>query len=193
MSLDISSMSSGGAEPIAIGAYPARVQAIVAYGIQPMTDWKTGADKAPEKRLAVTFEFPTESVEVENDDGTISTYPRRLTKEFKVSNHKKSGLMQLIMAVKPDATNLTQLLSQPCSVTVGRTGTGKAKVESFSPIMKGMIVDDLMDGTVSFDFDEPDEIAFKSLTTWQQDMIVRANNYTGFADEWIVREQGADY
>ena len=185
MSFEISEMKSGGAEAIPKGSYPIRVYAIVSYGIQPMTDWKTGAPKPSEKRVALTYEFPTEAFDKEQEDGTVVHLPRRLTKECKVSNHAKSGLMEAIGAIKPDATKLTDLLNEAGSATVGRTSGDKAKISSLAPIMKGMEVGELMDGTLAFDFYEPDEASFKRLVKWQQDMIVGAEDYNGFADTWV--------
>lgn len=188
MSFNIGNMGGGSVEQLDVGSYAARVQGIVSYGIQPQTDWQTGEPKAPEKRIAITFEFPTEAVDRELEDGTVVKSARRLTKEFKVSNHKKSGLMGVIMATNPNADNLTDILDTTCSVTIGRTSSGKAKVSSVAPLMKGVDVDDLNDGTVAFDFYEPSEDAFIRLTSWQQGVIMGANDYTGFADDWVNNE-----
>lgn len=193
MSFDINDMASGGGEidPIEEGAYPSIIQSLVSYGVQPQTDWKTGAPKPSEKRLALTFEFPTEAVEKEQEDGSVVLIPRRLTKEYKVSSHKKAGIMVLIRSIAPGIENLKDLLGKGVSVTVGRTSTGKAKVAGVSPLMKGVAAGELINGTANFDFYNPDEAGFKAISRWQQQVIVGADDYTGFADEWLPED--SDY
>lgn len=190
MSFEINDMQAGSEiEPIEEGTLPAVIVGLVSYGVQAQTDWKTGAPKPSEKRLALTFEFPTEVVEKEQDDGTIVKLPRRLTKEYKVSSHKKAGIMILIRAVAPGIENLKELLGKPCSVTVGRTSSGKAKVAGVSALMKGVKVGDPLDGTFNFDFYNPNEDDFKDISIWQQDMVMSAEDYNGFADGWVDREE----
>ena len=193
MSFDINDMQAGSqVEPLDDGTLPAVIVGLVSYGVQAQTDWQTGDPKPSEKRLALTFEFPTESVEKEQEDGTVVKLPRRLTKEYKVSSHKKAGIMVLIRAIAPGIESLTDLLGKECSVTVGRTGTGKAKVASVASLMKGVTVDAPLNGTHSFDFYNPEEAGFKSVSPWQQKVVIAAEDYDGFADTWMPVEDG-DY
>ena len=195
MSFDINDMQAGSnVEPLEEGVLPAVIVGLVSYGVQAQTDWKTGAPKPSEKRLALTFEFPTEVVEKEQEDGTIVKLPRRLTKEYKVSSHKKAGIMVLIRNVAPGIENLRDLLGKGCSVTVGRTGTGKAKVSDVAGLMKGVNPGEILNGTYDFDFYNPDEESFKSISPWQQKMVMGAEDYDGFADDWVEVEEGnGDY
>lgn len=189
MSFDINDMASGSEiEPIEEGSFPAIIQSLVSYGVQKQTDWKTGAPKPSEKRLALTFEFPTEAVEKEQEDGSVVLVPRRLTKEYKVSSHKKAGIMVLIRSIAPGIENLKDLLGKGVTVTVGRTGTGKAKVAGVSPLMKGANAGELLNGTATFDFYNPDEKDFKSISNWQKQMVISADDYNGFADGWMPEE-----
>ena len=197
MSFSIEDMQ-GGSEPIPKGNFPAVITGLVTYGVQPQTDWKTKEPKPSEKRLALTFEFPTEAVEKEQDDGTVVTIARRLTKEYKVSSHKKANIMILIRSIAPDIKDLSDLLGKGCSAEVGRTETGKAKIAGVAPLMKGVEAATPLDGLVSFDFYAPTEEGFKSITQWQQDMIVNADDYkqddgTGFADAWVTPKEEGDY
>lgn len=193
MSFDINDMQAGSnVEPIDEGTLPAVIVGLASYGVQAQTDYKTGAPKPSEKRLALTYEFPTEAVEKEQEDGTTVTLPRRLTKEYKVSSHKKAGIMILIRAVAPGIESLTDLLGKGCSVTVGRTSTGKAKVSGVSALMKGVTVGKPIGGINSFDFYNPSEKDFKGMNKWQQDVILSAEDYNGFADSWVVAED-SDY
>ena len=166
---------------------------LVSYGIQAQTDWQTKEPKPSEKRLALTFEFPTEAVEKEQEDGTVVKLPRRLTKEYKVSSHKKAGIMVLIRSIAPGIESLTDLLGKECSVTVGRTGTGKAKIAGVASLMKGVQVDKPLNGTHSFDFYNPAEDDFKSISPWQQRVVIAAEDYNGFADGWMPEETDGDY
>lgn len=195
MSFDINDMQAGSnVEPLEEGVLPAVVVGLVSYGVQAQTDWKTGAPKPSEKRLALTYEFPTEVVEKEQEDGTVVRLPRRLTKEYKVSSHKKAGIMVLIRAVAPGIENLRDLLGKGCSVTVGRTSTGKAKVSDVAGLMKGVNPGEVLDGTYDFDFYNPSEDAFKAISPWQQKMIAGAEDYDGFADAWLPKEdESTDY
>lgn len=187
MSFDINDMASGAGEidPIDEGNFPAVIVGLTSYGVQPQTDWKTGEPKPSEKRLALTYEFPTEAVDKEQEDGSVKKLARRLTKEYKVSSHKKAGIMVLIRSVAPGIENLKDLLGKEVSVEVGRTSTGKAKVAGVAKIMKGATAGDILDGVNSFDFYNPDEAAFKKLNKWQQDVVVSAEDYDGFANDWV--------
>jgi len=194
MSFDINDMQAGSSvEPLEEGTLPAVIVGLVSYGVQAQTDWQTKEPKPSEKRLALTYEFPTEAVEKEQEDGTVVKLPRRLTKEYKVSSHKKAGIMVLIRSIAPGIESLTDLLGKTCSVTVGRTGTGKAKVASVSALMKGVNVDAPLNGTHSFDFYNPEEVAFKSISNWQQKVVASAEDYDGFADAWLPVEAEGDY
>jgi hypothetical protein len=194
MSFDINDMQAGSSvEPLEEGALPAVIVGLVSYGVQAQTDWQTGAPKPSEKRLGITFEFPTEVVEKEQDDGTVIKLPRRLTKEYKVSSHKKAGIMVLIRKIASGIENLKDLLGKKCTVTVGRTSTGKAKVEDVSPLMKGIAVDDPLNGVHSFDFYNPTEEDFKAISRWQQKVVTEAEDYDGFADSWLPEEEEGDY
>ena len=193
MSFAINDMQSGGnVEPLEEGTLPAVITGLASYGIQPQTDWKTGEPKPSEKRLALTFEFPTEVIEKEQEDGTVVRLPRRLSKEYKVSSHKKAGIMVLIRTIAPGIESLTDLLGKECSVSIGRTSGGKAKVASVASLMKGVKVDKPLNGVSAFDFYSPTEEGFKSLTTWQQKLIMGAEDYNGFADEWVSFDDDED-
>ena len=193
MSFDINDMGAGGTEPLDEGTLPAVIVGLVSYGIQPQTDWQTGEPKPSEKRFALTFEFPTETIEKENDDGTVVKLPRLLTKEYKVSSHKKAGIMVLIRSIAPGIESLTDLLGKTCSVNVGRTSTGKAKVAAITPLMKGVNVDAPLNGTWSFDFYNPSEEGFKRISAWQQKVVIGAEDYDGYANDWLPEEAEGDY
>jgi len=195
MSLVLSEMKGNDFGRIEEGTYPARIAQVVDFGVQPQTDYQTGEPTKSKERLMITWEFPTERIELENDEGTQSL-PRWLGKEFTISPSEMSNLMKLVSSLAPRASSLDELLNMPCSVQVGSTSGGKAKVVNVAPIMKGMEVAELENDSTYFDFSHPNEDLFKVLPLWQRNKIKDAENYNGFADDWVVEsdaEKSEDY
>jgi len=171
-------------ERVEDGTYPARVCTIVDLGIQEQTDWKTQEPTEPKPRLLMTFEMPGELIEVEQGDGTVDQMPRLISKEYTQSNFERSNLMKLVTALKPKLKTLTELLDEPCLITVGSTVNANAKVTSVVKAPKGMPVPELNKAASYFDFEAPDEEQFLDLAPWIRIKIKSAVNYNGFADDW---------
>lgn len=186
MALDLEKMHTARAkaERIPEGTYPARVAAIIDLGIQDQTDWKTGEPTDPKARVLITWELPTETIEVEHNDGTVEMLPRLISKEYTLSNYEASNLMKLVGVLKPKLKTLVELLDIPCLLNVGSTVNGNAKVVSVVPAPRGMEIDQLSKPATHFDFDDPSEELFLTLPTWVRIKIKEANNYEGFADGW---------
>lgn len=193
MALVLAEMKSGGKDfgRVEDGTYPARIAQVVDFGIQPQTDYKTGEPTDSVPRVMVTWEFPTSRIELENDEGTQSL-PRWCGKEYTISKSEKSNLMKLVAALAPKARSLDELCNLPAMVQVGSTSGGNAKVTNVLPPMKGMDVAPLEKDSVFFDFDHPNKEAFMSLPAWQRGKIKEAENYNGFADEWVKEEEGSE-
>lgn len=193
MALDLEKMHTSRAktERIPEGTYPARVSAIIDLGIQDQTDWKTGEPTEPKARVLITWELPTETIEVEHNDGEVEMLPRLISKEYTLSSYEASNLMKLVSVLKPGLKSLVELLDIPCMLNVGSTINGNAKVVSVVPSPKGMEVDALSKPATHFDFDAPNEELFLTLPTWVRIKIKEANNYSGFADEWGAQEDEA--
>jgi hypothetical protein len=193
MALNLEKMHSARAkeERIPEGTYMSRISAIIDLGIQPQTDWQTGEPTDSKPRALLTWTLPTEVIEREHDDGRVEVLPRLISKEYTLSNYDQSNLMKLVKTMKPGLSSLTELLSEPCMVSIGSTVNGNAKVTSCVKAPAGMPIDELETDPVYFDFDNPDEAMFLSLPQWVRTKITEAENYTGFADEWGAQEEAA--
>ena len=176
------------------GTYPARVAQVVDFGVQPQTDYETGAEAESKPVVYITWEFPTSRIDLENDEGTTSL-PRWQGKEYKVSKHEKSNLMKLVGALKPKLRSLDEFCNLPSMVQIGTTSGGNAKIAAVLPPMQGMEVPPLENDAVFFDFDHPTQETFEALKLWQQRKVREAENYTGFADTWGegAKQEGGDY
>ena len=193
MALDLQKMHTARAniERIPEGTYMSRFSAVIDLGVQPQTDWKTGEATDSKPRVLLTWELPTETIEINHEDGSVEHLPRLISKEYTSSNYDQSNLMKLIKVMKAGLGNLSELLDVECMVSVGSTVTGNAKVVNCVPVPSGMEVDELSKPAVSFDFDSPDQDVFLSLPNWIRNKILDAENYTGFADDWGVDEEAA--
>lgn len=168
-----------------VGTYGARIVQIVDFGKQAQTDWKPphGATD-PKNRVYVSFEIPELRIETEKDDGTILNQPQWVGKEFTISTFGESGLMQMVNALKPDASGMADLLGMPAMITIGRTSGGKAKVTTISGTPNGFDVPELENDTTYYDTAHPTEETFKSCKPWQQKNILKALDYDGSCDAW---------
>ena len=182
------------------GTYMARISSIVDIGVQPMTDWQTHEPTESKPRVLITWTLPTETIEREQEDGTVENVPRVLSKEYTLSNHEKSNIVKLVMALKPDCKVLNELLDRECMLSVGSTNkdankkateASNDKVEAVVKTPKGMTVDPLPHDAIFFDFDDPNEENYMFLPHWIQGKIKDAENYSGFADSWGEQEESA--
>lgn len=192
MSLQLKAMGSGKTKfpRLEEGTYMGRLASIVDLGIQPQTDWQTGEPSDSKPRLLITWELPTETIELEQEDGSTASKPRWISKEYTSSNFDQSNLMKLIHALHPgELDSLDRLLDKQCMINVGSTVNGNAKIVSVVPAPRGMAVDELENPAVAFDFDHPDQELFEKQPVWIQEKIRGADNYNGFADEWGVIDQ----
>lgn len=163
------------------GTYPARVVQIIDLGQQVQTDWQTQEPKTYDDgnlvikpEAFVNFEFPTERIVIDEEDR-----PRWLGKQYVISSHEKAALMGLMAATAPDSKNLADALTKPCTVTVGSTSGGNAKIVGVTPLMKGTAVPELENPPVVFDFDEPDMSVWDNIPNWIKEKIKSATNYEG--------------
>ena len=167
---------------LADDSYLARIVSVIDLGVQPQTDWQTKEKVDSKQIIMITFETPDEMLTYTNKDDEEVTKPHWISKDYPLSNHEKSGLMKLITNVKPDCTDLDELINIPCMITVGSTATGNAKITGVNKPMKSAVVGDLVNETKFFDFDEPNLELFNGLLPWIQKKIKGADNYNGFAD-----------
>ena len=160
------------------GTYPARIVQLIMLGNQMQTDWQTGEAKEDENgnvvykdEIWVTYEFTTERISYENDEGEKVDRPRWQSKTYTLSMHEKAGFRKLMDAVAPEGECLEDLIEKPCIVKIGSTSGGKAKVTGVSSPMKGMDVGELENPAVIYDLDEPDVGVFDTLPNFLQEKI----------------------
>lgn len=174
------------------GTYPARIAQIIDIGQQKQTDWQTGEVKVYDDgnevikpEVFINFEFGTERIEVNGEDK-----PRWLGRSFIISAHEKSKMYELMQATAPGATSISEALGKACTVTVGSTSTGNAKITGISPMMRGMQVQELENPTTVFDFDEPDMAVWEKIPEWLQGKVKTAENFNGSK---LARNLSAQY
>ena len=187
MALNLEKMhtAKGAEERIQEGTYMSRISALIDLGIQPQTDWKTGEPVASKPRLLLTWELPTEKITITHNDGEEEEVNRFISKEYTASNYEMANIVKLSNVMIAGDKNLSMLLNVEAMVSIGSTSTGNAKVISCVKAPKGMPIPELSKGAQAFDFDEPDADVFKVLPAWVQTKITTAENYNGFADEWL--------
>ena len=189
MTLELKKMTTGKAKAPRIeeGAYMSRIVSIVDLGVQPQTDWQTGEPSKSQPRVLITWELPTETIEVTNDDGETEDRPRWISKEYTISNYEMSNLYKLLVALgKKEVKCLSELLDITCMVTVGTTQPGNAKIVQVGPTPKDMPVPELANEAKFFDFDKPNSELYDLQPDWIKEKIKDAENYGGFADEWCA-------
>lgn len=187
MTLEIGKMTSGTpkAPRIEEGTYMARLVSIIDLGIQPQTDWQTGAEKDPQPKALFTWELPTETLEFTDENGEVTEKPRWTSKQYTLSSYEMSNLYKLLVALgKKEIKSLDELLDTECMVTIGSTINDNAKIVAVVPSPKGMAIEPLSIEARFFDFDKPEQDLYETQPNWVQGMIKDAINYTGFADEW---------
>lgn len=178
------SAGGGSFEVLEEGTYVARVCRIIDLGIQQTEDLKTGKPNGWRPKMSVSFELPTETIEVNGEDK-----PRWLSKISTVSKHEKSFLFQLVKATGlriEKLKSINELLGQPLMVEVGLTSGGKNKIVSVSRLIKGMQVDELSQEPVAFDFDEPEEELLEKFPDFIKDLLTKSQNYKGSKVEAIL-------
>ncbi|MCI4435261.1 MAG: hypothetical protein JHC33_00425 [Ignisphaera sp.] len=158
------------------GTYVARIVQLIDLGMQEI-EWE--GEKKQQQKVFITFEFPTERVEVDGVDR-----PRWLSKDYTVSLSEKAALYKLLKAVDPDGKitskgrNVKAILGLPIMIEVGSTSTGNAKIISVARPMKGMPVGELENPTTFFDLDYADKVIFDKLPKWLQDKITNGIDFS---------------
>lgn len=164
--------------------YMARICSVVDFGLQKQTDWKTQQETDPKPTVMVTFQVPSEGIEVEDEDtGEKKTLPRFIGKEYNLSTFERSNLMKMINAIAPGIQSLEELLNKQAMIQVGSTSTDKAKIAAVMACPAGMEVGELTVDTTYFDATFPDRELFDKLPEWQQERITTALNWKGWPDD----------
>jgi len=170
------------------GTYMGRVVSVVDFGVQKQTDWKTGKEVDPKPTVMITFQLPTITVDLEDENGEVKKAPRIIGKEYNLSTYERSNLMKMINAIAPQIQSLEELLNVQAMVQVGSTGTDKAKITAVMACPEGMEVAELVSETSYFDSTHPDYELFKVLPEWQQERIEDALNWKSWPEGTVVKE-----
>lgn len=172
------------------GTHVARVVQIIDLGMQQQTDWQTGEDRTYDDgnpmikpEVFITFEFPTERIEVDGEDK-----PRWLSKRYTLSMHEKSALTALIHAIDPKGAksksyNISKLLDKPLMISVGSTKNDNAKVTGVAGVPKGLAVDPLENEARIFDMEEFDMEVYEALPGFLQELIQESKSFKGFPEQ----------
>ena len=171
--------------------YMGRVVSVVDFGLQEQTDWKTQKPIDPKPTVMITFQLPTVTVDVEDDNGEVTKMPRIIGKEYNLSTFDKSNLMKMVNAIAPNINDLDELLNVPAMIQVGSTKSDKAKIVSVMACPDGMDVPELLTETTHFDATAPDYELFKALPQWMQDRVEGGLNWKGWP-EGTVPDAAAD-
>lgn len=169
------------------GTYPARFVQLVDVGEQEQTDFQTGKPTGKYNReLFLTYEFPTERIEVNGEDK-----PRWLGERVKFSLHEKAKLPKRLEAFGTGKEKTIEaMLGNSCMVEVGSTSGGNPKIMNVSKPMKGMQVGELENDARAFDMDDANLEAFDQLPEFMQEMVKNARNFKGSDIEQKLVERG---
>ena len=164
------------------GVYEARVVKIVELGSQkPHPDYSRddkGNLKPAQKMLAMTFEIPDETVEINGEQ-----VPRIVFKTMSVSLGERAHLSKIVASSGISGEfETTDLLGVAVTITMGHNQR-KTKVvpTGFAPMSARAAVAVPEAKTVfsSFEFDNPNMDAFDALPDFQKDQIRGATNFSG--------------
>ena len=119
----------------------------------------------------VTVEFPKVRVkDVEGND----VGPAMLTKEYHPTAKALPALMDGF-----GGGNLSDILGKSVMATVGFTSGGNAKITNLAAAPEEIVVDDLTNPSILFDFYEPDKTEYDKLYTWIQEDLAESLDYQG--------------
>lgn len=184
-------------EPIAEGAYPARIYQIIHIGTI------AGFQGAMQNKVRITFEFPTELKVFKEENGE---QPQVLSQDYTLSFHEKATLTKVINACDPkalkigedglvDEYDVEKLLGKCCLVTVahkaGKEGKVYANVANCTVMPKGMECPTAINEPKVLNYDNFNEEMFASLPQFLQDKIKSSSEYQGMKNS-KAKENGED-
>lgn len=170
--MSISIKKTEGVPQLEAGLYPARLFSIIRIGNIE------GYQGSVIDTVRFTFEIPSEK----SDDGT----PALISKEVSLSFSNRSFITKLAKATGTDTDvediDITELLGKTCMVNVEdktsqSTGNKYTKIESVTPLAKGMEVEDQINDSFWFDVAQFDQEKFDTLPEFLQDKIKSSEEY----------------
>ena len=190
----IKTTSTGGGskqDPIAVGAYPARVVQVLDLGLQAQRPYQ-GKEKPPVHEIMLTYEL-TDEFCLDEDGNEDNEKPRWISENFPLysldADLAKST--KRYFSLDPDEVHggdFTALIDTPCMVTVTQREHAD-KIYNNVGSISGMRPKDaarcpeLVNPPKIFLLDEPDLTIFGSLPQWMQDKIKGNLEYAGSALE----------
>lgn len=158
-------------DPIPAGTYGARIYQIIHVGTITTT---TGKYPGTANKAIITYELPTELKVFDEKKGE---QPRVISQEYTLSFAEKASLRKVINACIPDAFKVDEegfcdvfdietLIGKTCLINVinsepNKEGTIYAKVETTTPLPKGMTVQPAINTQVIVNYEEK----------WNQDVF----------------------
>ncbi len=191
------------AEALEADSYPGRVVRILDLGVQPQRPFtKNGVttEKPPVHQIDVTYELVTEFMKDEDGEPDL-TKPRWVSESFpfyslEAELAKSTKRYNTIDPKGLAGGDFTQLVGMPCVVTLNqykkKDGNITNGISAVTPIMKGLVVDELVNETKVFTLDEPDLDVFRSLPQWLQDKIKSNLEFKGSVFEEALSNAPAD-
>lgn len=170
-------------EPIAEGAYPARIYQIIHIGTV------AGFQGQMQNKARITFEFPTELKVFDKDKGEL---PMVLSQDYTLSFSEKANLKKVIDAcdpkgLKPDDEgfvenyDIEKLLGKACLVTIkhkaGKEGAVYANIDSVTVLPKGMECPPQVNKSRSLSYDNFDVNFFQTLPEFVREKIKSSVEY----------------
>lgn len=163
-------------DPMPNGLKQAIICQIIDLGTRQRTDQKgeprffDDGNPMMANEVIVTFEFPTETIEVDGEDK-----PRWVSKRYVLSSSERSNLYKLSQAVfnrfEPD---LTKYGGKHVTVNVGLTSGGNNKIDDVLPPMDTTAT--LSKDFVSFDLSAPDMTVWNSFPDWIKEEIKQSED-----------------
>jgi hypothetical protein len=135
-------------------------------------------------KLIVTWELPTERIEVDGKD-----LPRSISKFYTFSLGSKAILRKDLVAWRgrdftPEELagfELKKVLGTACQLTVIHKA-GKARVEGVAGIPRGTLVPEVVNPRVEYSFTQGQDATFKALPDWLQKQLLTCLEWTQPAD-----------
>ncbi len=172
-------------EPLAEGAYPARIYQVIHIGSVP------GFQGQIQNKVRITWEFPTETKVFKEENGE---QPYVLSNDYTLSFHEKSQLRKVIDACDPKALkavgedglveeyDIENLLGKACLVTVihkdSKTSEAVyANIGNCTVMPKGMTCPEAINEPKSLSYDNFDKEYFVTLPQFIQDKMKSSSEY----------------
>lgn len=184
-------------DELAIDSYMTRIAQVIDLGIQPREKWCTttnsyivDTEKAPAQKVMVTYEFLTEFCK-DAEGNFDETKPRWLSEELFLfpldvdlaTSTKRYKALDPQEKVEGD---WTLLVGAPCTVTIAHKKSGKAKIGTVTPAMKGVPYPELKNDPKVFTIAEPNLEVYGSLPDWVKDKITSSVGFSGSALDVVL-------